>query len=341
MAGDNPNPQNPSTETALGPSSEEASEDAERDALIAELEAEERGEDPADKKPTSPTSASSPADAGDEGEVAPAEAAPAQAAPADADPADPDPWADAPESAKAAFAKADRDRKSAEGRLAAAERRLAEITAAPRVPARTVPEPQGESARAADEAFSKFKEDYPDVAEPVKALFDTLKGEIASLRTEKDTVARSVQALGEDRLSTVYAEQEEAVLTAHPIFEEISAETPNERSADFQAWYAGQPEFVRKAVEQNAQQVRDAGTVNRVLTMYEQDRGLTKDANSGREPSLDAARRELQLKGARGNPRPSAGARASEAGRESVETHDDVRRELESEERRLMAAAAA
>ena len=336
-----PELQDASPPAAPEPPAPEEFGDAERDALIAELEAEERGEEPASKEPTATASASAnpPADAGGEVEAAPADAAPAQAAPADADPAFTDPWADVPEAARAAFAKAERDRKSAEGRLAAADRRLAELTAAPRESARTEPEPQGEGARAADEAFSKFSEDYPDVAEPVKAMFDTLKGEIASLRTEKDAMERSVRTLGEDRLSTVYAEQEAQVLAAHPDFAEIGASEPNESSRDFVAWYEGQPQFVRQAVEANAETVREADAVNLLLNMYKRDRGITREPDAA--PNADEARRNLQLQGARGAPRPSAGARAPEGGRDRVETHDDVRRELEGEERRLMAAAAA
>ena len=150
-------------------------------------------------------------------------------------------------------------------------------------------------------SLTSFAEDYPDVAEGVKPLLDVLRGEIASLRAEKDAVARSVQTLGEDRLSAVYAEQEAQVIDAHPVAAEIMSDTANDRQADFIAWQQGQAEFIRRAIAENGDVIRDAPTVNRILEMYERDRGLApapasgNGAGNGAEPNADEARRALAL----------------------------------------------
>ena len=335
MSDNNPEAQDTSTETAPEPSAEEVA----RAEAIAEVEAEMRGEtapadtdDSTNDEQTADASANPPADATDEGEDATAEqgagaADAATGADDEGGASDPDPWADAPEAAKAEFAKAEHARKSAEGRLAAAERRLAELTAAQqRESTRTKPEPGGEDAvKTATAQFDKFAEDFPDVAEGVKPLIDVLQGQISALRAEKDAVARSVQTLGEDRLSTVYAEQEAQVIEAHPIAAEIMSDAANDRQKDFLAWQQEQPEFVRQAIVANGDVIRDASSVNRILDMYERDRGLVKDAAPAK-PSADAAKRNLQRR-ARGGPRPSAGVQVPEAG--TAETLDDIRREVE------------
>ena len=338
MSDNAPESQDASTQAAPEPPAEAASEDAARDALIAEVEALERGEEPDTKdEPTADASGTPPPDAPAEGEGATAEPATGATPAADAEPeaTDPDPWADVPEAAKAEYARAEQARRSAEGRLAAAESRLAELTAAPREPERT--ETQTADPAAAEAAFTKFAEDYPDVAEGVKPLFDVLRGENAELRAKLDGATASLRTLGESHLHSAYAEQEQAVMAEHPEFAEISAEAPNDRSRDFQAWYAEQPDFIRQAVEANAETVRDATTVNRILDMYKRDRGLTNGTN-GNGNAAETARRAVQRNGARGNPRPSPGAAVPENAGTVAQTREEIIREIEAEERRLMNA---
>ena len=334
MSDDNPESQDSSTETAPEPSTEVASEDAARDALIAEVEALERGESPdTQDEPTADASGNPPPDAAADGDGAESASASAEQGAADnaGEATDPDPWANVPEAAKAEYARAEQARRTAEGRLAAAESRLAELTAAPREPERT--ETQTADPAAAEAAFTKFAEDYPDVAEGVKPLFDVLRGENAELRAKLDGATASLRTLGESHLHSAYAEQEQAVMAEHPEFAEIAAEQPNDRSRDFQAWYAEQPEFIRQAVEANAETVRDATTVNRILAMYKSDRGLTNGAN-GNGNAAEAARRTVQRNGARGNPRPSPGATVPESRSGALPSRDDLIREVEADEQR-------
>lgn len=325
--------------------------DAARDALIAEVEAEERGEAPAEAgtesetaETTAAASANPPADASAEGEGATAEPATGATPAADAEPeaTDPDPWADAPEAAKAEYARAEHARRTAEGRLASVERRLAELTAAPAEPTPTETAAPADPS-AAEAAFAKFAEDYPDVAEGVRPLMDLIRAENADLRNRLDGATESLRTLGEDRLHTAYVDAEAQVIAAHPEYAEIASETKNERNEDFIAWYRDQAPGIRRIVEENGETVQSAEDVNYVLGLWKRDRGMVNGEAANGEAAngaaaADTARRAIQRNGARGAPRPSPGARVPEDATGAPQTREEIIREIEAEERRLAAA---
>ena len=331
--------------------------DAEEAAAWAEVQAEERGEEPPKSDPEPKKDAPAPDSESDAGGAAEsAEAKGDNNAPADsAD--DANVWADASPELKAAYeaeraraAQAEHGRRSAEGRQRALEQRLSAMMAGQGRPQRTnpagnnpsKPAPTTGNAPASDDAWSKFEEDFPDVAAPVKGMVGRLEAKLAKLEEENATLKTSVEVVGAERLDAAYSAQEDRVRAEHPEFDKIS--DPNDAmSSDFSMWLTEQPAYVQRAALENAEVIRDADTTNSLIASYKRDRGLSdgtpQNARPEPEPEPDPLR-TLQRRTVGTRIRPSPSPSVPEGGRRT-ETESDVWAEVQAEERKRLRSEAA
>ena len=327
--------------------------EAEEAAAWAEVQAEERGEEPPKSEPEKDAPApDSESDAG--GAAESAETKGDDNAPADsAD--DADVWANASPELRAAYeaeqaraAQAEHGRRSAEGRQRALEQRLNAMMAGQERTQRTDPAPAKPAPTtgnepASDDAWSKFEEDFPDVAAPVKGMVGRLEAKLAKLEQENATLKTSVEVVGAERLDATYAAQEDRVRAEHPEFDKIS--NPNDAlSSDFSMWLSEQPAYVQRAALENAHVIKDADTANSLIASFKRDRGLVSDGtpeNARPEPDPEPdPLRTLQRRTVGTRIRPSPSPSVPEGGRRT-ETESDVWAEVQAEERKRLRSEAA
>lgn len=350
---------------AVQPPASAEEERTEEDEVWDEIEAAERGEKPAaaetgdkpdDEEPAAAAAEAAgegdkPTAAGDEGGDKPT----GQAAEGE----EKDIWAEAPEPLRSAFEaerqradRAEHGRRSAEGRSATLTRRLEAMIAGEgdpppgergsEAPASRQPPADDSAQDQLTQQLETLKVDYPEFA-PIADAMTRLVEQRQQDRTTIQQLRQGLQTIGEDRLHTVSAEQEQVVLDKHPDFSDIAD------SDEFVSWAKTQPEFVQAGIIANAEQVVDGEGVVWILDRYKADRGIEsgKDGGSaaGQEepgktkPAPDPIR-TIQRRSATGTPRSSAGAAVPEQERSTTETEDDVWNEIEAEEKRKIAAAA-
>ena len=215
---------------------------------------------------------------GEEGE------APGDAPAGDAPAAD-DPWANAPE-LKRLYDEEHQRRKSAEGRIAALQRRPA-------------PRDAGNRTEGADplakhrQKFQELTQEYPEFATPMVAAIDDLSREVGRM-TDAERAAFSRQA----------AEQEAIFTAAHPDGFDIignpddPARFDRAKHAAFVAWVDDQPKSVRDAVASMATAITDGETAAQIFTAYKASLGPAEEPPAPRTDPL-AGRRRSQLAGAR------------------------------------------
>ena len=235
-------------------------------------------------------------------------------------------WGALPPEVKAAHdatmaraAKAEHDAKSAQGREKAAQRRLDDMMAGE---GKTADDPDGQpkaegnevDTKAAKEEWQTFVSDYPEIAKPVERMFGSLYRQINGLTEENKQLKTGMTTIGQERRETRILAEEAAVLDEHPDLRDIA------NTDEFIAWVDEQPEFIQEGARANAEDIVDAPTVNRLLKMYKEDKGI---ANGGRNGTANAGRktgsrkpadpiRNLRRRNNSGGPRPSPGAAVPE-----------------------------
>ena len=267
-------------------------------------------------------------------------------------------WGNAPEELRSAFeaekARADaaeQGKRSAEGRVAAAQRRLDTLIAgegktkpAPAKPSQQTQEEPVHS-KEAEEALKTFETDYPEVAKPIlqhvvsplTRMMQSQAAEIASLKT-------ALSQVGDERLEAATVAQEQMVIEAHPDFAEIVSDKA------LAEWANAQPAYVQDLYDRNVDSIVDGAGVVDLINRFKADKGLANGANGNgtaageenpgaRKPAADPSR-EIRLRSARGTPAPSPGATAREQTNADTETEEAVWAELEQAEKRKLAAEA-
>lgn len=201
-------------------------------------------------------------------------------------------WSAAPPAMQRAYEAEVHARKSAEGRVAATQRHLHELTA----------------SQQADPAarLQEIRDEYPDILDPI------IEEALRPMQAEINQLRQSQEIIGEERFHAASAQQEALVREAHHDYDDITD------SDDFVAWAHEQGGFLRQAIEANAEFVVNAEDTAMILDKYKGDRGIT----AGR------AIRDIQLRASQGTPPSSAGAFVGERGSRRNETEADVWAEL-------------
>lgn len=189
-------------------------------------------------------------------------------------PPDTDMWASLTDPQKAELEKL---RKSNAGLQDQLRRRLIENerlkSVAPPADARPAPHP----------VIERFKEDYPDVANPVQEMIAAAHAETAALRA-------SVAELNQQAQTLAIVQQQDMLAAQHPDWLSIA------RSSDFQAWILEQPRGVQDIAIRNQSAILDAGDAAVLFTLYKKT--VTPAANNSQNQphqQQPATKRQHQL----------------------------------------------
>jgi hypothetical protein len=161
-------------------------------------------------------------------------------------------WASAPPELKAAYEavaeqakKGEQYRRSNEGRLAAAQRRIDELSRTAALPKATDKGKGADAATTDDAALQALAEEYPDLAKP-------LVEEIFRLREATTLQGKELSAIGTERRQAALNEQAELLTQQHPDWQDVTAD-PRIRP-----WLDNQPRHIREALLRNANEIVDA-----------------------------------------------------------------------------------
>lgn len=291
----------------------EPSAEEEFDAVVAELDAEENP--PADKAADTPDPSDANADA--EEPETPADNAADTDAPADGN-ASPDGdtqediWANAPAQLREQFEAAQRDAdlrmRSANGRVSAKDRQIADLTAKIEALQKGGAEQPGEEQQSdgsdesgksglSSEALAQLREDYPDLAGP---LLDIIEQQNKKLEGVSKTAGTF-----EQQQAQAFVTQQEGVLTEqHPDWQEVA------KDDRFTGWLDTQPQSVQDAMARNFNAIVDGKDAALVVGRFKQDMGIGTPASDkgGAEQKGRDPKRARQLQGGRdaGRTGPSA-----------------------------------
>jgi hypothetical protein len=200
----------------------------------------------------------------------------AGAAPPVGDQSTSDIWANAPAEYREAYEAFKRDsdyRLSAtKGRLSAADRELARLRSEQnRQPGIQQQQDGGKSSNENDpfnpEKLAQLREEYGDVAGPLVDAVEALKGDVDQLR-------RPVAEMEQGQHMARYQEQVDTLAIKHPDWETAF------RHGGFAGWYEQQPQFIRQAIERNANEIVDGQEAALVLDLFKQSIG------AGQQPPL-------------------------------------------------------
>lgn len=161
-------------------------------------------------------------------------------------------------------------KRSNEGRIAAYQRRLEELTN----PGKKV------SKKAESEELKKLREEYPEIAAPLEAAFETQRQELEQLRS-------SVSHLSEERQTRFLAEQEQALNQAHPDWRDITGKS------EFRQWAGSQPAFVQDALMRNASEIVNAAEASYIVDLYKKSLSQQPPSTDGASKTNERRRRQL------------------------------------------------
>lgn len=215
-------------------------------------------------------------------------------------------WASAPPELKAAY-EAEKQRaatlehrlKSDEGRVAAYQRRVAELEKKPQTPERDA------AIKTASDKLQKVREEYPEVAEPILEELSNLSSKFEAMTAAE--AARQQQAAEQtsQQVTRTLAEK-------HPDWETVL----RENGSRFWSWVEDQPKAFREMASRNAESFVDGQEAAELVGRFKEHLGLgakpTPPPAPGNPtpPLSDKRRRQLEASAA---PRPTGG-RATIAG---------------------------
>ena len=161
--------------------------------------------------------------------------------------------------------------------------------------------PQNRNPGITNDRWKVVADDYPDIAEGVKALFEEQANQH---RFELDRVRTELQPIQEQAHQS-YIDQQFAMLEQeHPDYRELA------QSPEFKTWVTGQPEPIQQMITSE-----QAGDAAYLLRAYK------NDVSPGQQATSDLKqRREKQLRQAQTVP--SRGGRSQSAMPQSTEDFD-------------------
>jgi hypothetical protein len=206
-----------------------------------------------------------------------------------------DPWATAPEDLRNQYRSAAAERDDLRRRHSGNTRKIQELQDQVRELTRqqnSPPKKEGGEAgqQPGDDGWKRFKEDYPDIAEPMEARTMALQKQVESL--ERQLGDRSEQDL-KDAYDRNYA----ALIEQHADFDAITASKP------FADWLGQQPRYVIEAAVRNGEDIVDLVETLDIVDRFKAHAGIgaAKPAESRSEEGAEtrqtdpAAKRNRQL----------------------------------------------
>jgi hypothetical protein len=184
----------------------------------------------------------------------------------------PDIWADAKPEQQAAFKaaqeaaqKGEQYRRSTDGRIAALQRKIDQLT---RDPAATAAGNKGKQANAEellnDPELVKTAKEYPEVAGPFIKI-------IGKLQEQLTGHGKVLSAIGDERRQTALNEQKDYLTKEHSDWEAVATRK------EFTPWLDTQPRHIREAFARNADEIVDGQEAADVIGRFK-DHLLAQDA---------------------------------------------------------------
>ena len=292
--------------------------DADSDAIWAEMDAADNPQgvaaaaegdkaagEWAENAEPAPAEGEAQAEAGVEGEAKPEDAAEKTGE------VEADPWANATpaqlaawQQAQDAINKLEKYRQSHEGRIAAYQRQVDELkraqAAAPqgRAADQAAAKPDGAAAEAhqeaqdafASEGWKNLEEEYPEIAQAVRAIVDPLTKEVAPFKAH-------IAAVQEDR------QRQEAERELHVLTERMPDwnETIVSNKPEFTRWINEQPRYVYEGFERNRNAIVDADEAADIIGRFKQHLTAGQNTQSpapagspATQPLPDRRKRQMQ-----------------------------------------------
>ena len=146
--------------------------------------------------------------------------------------------------------------------------------------------PKGAKDLLEGDDLKAWREEYPEVAEPVLRL----------IQAQQETIDRLSGTMGkidEDKAETFYEKQFTVYAEQHPDWADYVG--PQSRhGTKFAGWLEAQPRYVREAVERNSDNIVDANEAADVLSKFKREAGISGGQASPkpdvrRQKQLDAA----------------------------------------------------
>ena len=178
-------------------------------------------------------------------------------------------WANAPPELRDAYDSLKRDsdyRLSAvKGRLSAADRELARLRSEQnRQPDNQQQQGGGPSSDQADpfnpEKLAQLREEYGEVAGPLVDAIEALKGSVDQMRAP-------VEQIEHERETAQYDAQVQLLAGKHPDWGTAF------KRPEFVGWFEEQPQFIKAAIERNANFIVDGQEAATVLDLFKRDIG--------------------------------------------------------------------
>lgn len=190
----------------------------------------------------------------------------------------------------AAFNAARQASKSDRGRIAAFQRQVAELKAAPRI--NTATDASGTSADLADllddPALREATEAYGDVLNPMLAVMQKMQAKIQSL---EGSVTADQSARAERAAAAVIEAEETAVRDAHSDLDAVI------NSQSFADWASDNP-HVMPTIQANGEKIVDATAVTKLLSQFKRETAWVSPPSAAGNPARgnpNDARRNRQI----------------------------------------------
>src|SRR5690606_22850522 len=207
----------------------------------------------------------------------------------------PDPWSSAPPELKDAYealkaekeaieatkAKLEQRIRSDDGRVAAYQRRIKELTQAA-----GKKEPSRQASVDARAAIEGIAEQYPDIAQPLQKVLDALDSRIEKL-DERETSRTKAEV--EEIEAHVRAETEK-LETEHPDWFDVISRN----AAAFDAWVEDQPRRIREAAYRNSEHIISASEAAEVVAAFKKHLGASAEPPAAQPPQNVAAPQAAQ-----------------------------------------------
>lgn len=195
-------------------------------------------------------------------------------------------WDNAPPELRAAYEASRKDLETKlarqNGRVSALDRQLHQLRKQPQ-PADEQKAPADVSKLLESDSFKQFREEYPEIAEPITTVLSAAGEQLRGVSTVVDKANQS---------------QDEAILTEQlNIFQTDHPDWINyANDSRWNDWIASQPRHIREAQARNSELIVDGSEASDVLSRFKQAFNIGTETP---KPSTSVKRRERQFDGMR------------------------------------------
>jgi hypothetical protein len=214
-------------------------------------------------------------------------------------------WAGVPETARKEYEdlKAEAEKlkhqvRSANGRVAARQRRLNELEATIKQPAST------RDHHEVAATLQSLEEDYPEIAQPLKTTVQTINSKIDALDADRESRRKAAETERNDIINEETAKLDEEI----PGWGDLL----KTHGKTYLEWIEDQPKRLREAHQRNLNSITDADAAIETLTAFRQF--LEQDNGGGAQPAPQTQRTTVpstdrRLRQLAGSSSPSSSAR--------------------------------